>query len=181
MEQTLRTLLRHTTPSSITKFLYRSLGIGTATIILWENVFMFQASEGPSMYPTFSPRGDCLLVSKLHKYGRGIEVGDVVRFYHPHFLGANAAKRVIGLPGDYVCREGVLSEDVGGEGKMIRVPEGHVYVAGDNLPWSRDSRTYGPLPMGLINGKVIARIWPPTKMKWVENTLKPVEEGKGAQ
>ncbi len=73
------------------------------------------------MYPTFSPRGDYLLVSKMHKYGRGIEVGDVVRFYHPSFLGVNGAKRVIGLPGDFVCRDEVLSTGVGGNGEMIRV------------------------------------------------------------
>ncbi|KAL4943589.1 hypothetical protein BDV06DRAFT_221046 [Aspergillus oleicola] len=177
MENLLRSLLRNTSPSTIFTFLYRTAGLSTFTILLWENVAMFQLSEGPSMYPTFSPRGDYLLVSRLHKYGRGVEVGDVVRFYHPHFLGAHAAKRVVGLPGDFVCREEALSETVGGSGKMIRVPEGHVYLAGDNLPWSRDSRTYGPLPMGLINGKIIARVWPPTKMKWVENTLKPVDEG----
>ncbi len=56
------------------------------------------------------------------------------------------------------------------------MPEGHVYVGGDNLPWSRDSRNYGPLPMGLINGKVIARIWPLSKIQWVENSLKSAQE-----
>lgn len=73
------------------------------------------------MYPTFNPRGDYLLVSRLHKHGRGIEVGDVVRFYHPSFLGMHGAKRVVGLPGDFVCRDHPLSTDVGGSGEMIRV------------------------------------------------------------
>lgn len=73
------------------------------------------------MYLTFSPRGDYLLVSKMHKYGRAIEVGDVVRFYHPSFLGVNGAKRVIGLPGDFVCRDEALSTGVGANGEMIRV------------------------------------------------------------
>ncbi|KAL4779487.1 peptidase S24/S26A/S26B/S26C [Aspergillus varians] len=175
MESLLRHLLRTTNPRSIFRITYYTLGAGTAAALFWENVLMFQLSEGPSMYPTFSPRGDYLLVSKMHKYGRGVEVGDVVRFYHPSFLGVNGAKRVIGLPGDFVCRDEALSREAGGSGEMIRVPEGHVYLGGDNLPWSRDSRNYGPLPMGLINGKIIARIWPLSKAQWVENTLKPVE------
>lgn len=59
-----------------------------------------------------------------------------------------------------------------------KVPEGHVFVAGDNLPWSRDSRNYGPVPMGLINGKIIARVWPWSKMQWVENNLQPAEQSE---
>lgn len=37
---------------------------------------------------------------------------------------------------------------------MIQVPRGHVYVVGDNLHHSRDSRMFGPLPLALIKGKV---------------------------
>ncbi|KAL4920487.1 peptidase S24/S26A/S26B/S26C [Aspergillus aurantiobrunneus] len=177
MERLLRHILRTTTPLSALRVTYYTLGTTCAAALLWENIAMFQLSEGPSMYPTFSPRGDYLLVSKMHKYGRGIEVGDVVRFYHPSFLGVNGAKRVLGLPGDFVCRDEALGVTAGESGEMIRVPEGHVYLGGDNLPWSRDSRNYGPLPMGLINGKIVARIWPPSKVQWVENTLKPVEGG----
>lgn len=121
MESLFRHLLRTTTPRSILRLTYYTAGAGAAAALFWENVLMFQLSEGPSMYPTFSPRGDYLLVSKMHKYGRGIEVGDVVRFYHPSFLGVNGAKRVIGLPGDFVCRDEALSTGVGGNGEMIRV------------------------------------------------------------
>ncbi len=38
-----------------------------------------------------------------------------------------------------------------------QVPKGHCYIVGDNLPWSRDSRDFGPIPLGLIKGKVIAK------------------------
>ncbi|KAI9371840.1 peptidase S24/S26A/S26B/S26C [Aspergillus egyptiacus] len=179
----LRSLLRATTPRSTLRMTYYTISAFCAGALFWENVLTWQLSEGPSMYPTYNPRGDYLLISRLHKHGRGIEVGDVVRFYHPSFLGVCGAKRVIGMPGDFVCRDEPLSNTVGGKGdghghggEMIRVPEGHVYVVGDNLPWSRDSRNFGPLPMGLINGKVIARIWPLSKIGWAENTLKPVVE-----
>ncbi|KAK5083626.1 Mitochondrial inner membrane peptidase complex subunit [Lithohypha guttulata] len=39
------------------------------------------------------------------------------------------------------------------EPEMIQIPEGHVWVEGDNLAWSRDSRFFGPLPMALIKGR----------------------------
>jgi signal peptidase I len=35
----------------------------------------------------------------------------------------------------------------------IRVPEGHVYVAGDNRPGSDDSRYWGALPVGDVLGR----------------------------
>ena len=53
------------------------------------------------------------------------------------------------------------------------MPEGHCWVLGDNLPESRDSRVYGPLPLALITGKVVAKYWPLNEMKWLKNTLQP--------
>lgn len=73
------------------------------------------------MIPTFSVRGDWLLISRRHDYGKNIKVGDVVRFSHPSFLGVNGAKRVIGMPGDFVCKDPVYSTDVGASNEMIQV------------------------------------------------------------
>lgn len=43
----------------------------------------------------------------------------------------------------------------------IVVPDGHLWVEGDN-PWnSNDSRNYGPVPASLIVGRVVCRVWPP--------------------
>lgn len=41
---------------------------------------------------------------------------------------------------------------------FIQVPIGHVYLEGDNPYNSTDSRTYGPVPVGLIKGKVICKL-----------------------
>lgn len=57
----------------------------------------------------------------------------------------------------------------------LQIPEGHCWLAGDNAPESRDSRDYGPLPLALVKGKVIARIWPLSECKWIENGLQPVQ------
>jgi len=87
------------------------------------------------------------------------------------FVEQESCKRVIGMPGDYVLRDPHLSSSVGGapvsgiqeevtdavreEPVMVQVPEGHVWVAGDNLSYSRDSRFYGPVPMALIQGRTL--------------------------
>lgn len=44
--------------------------------------------------------------------------------------------------------------------KMIYVPKGHVWLEGDNSENSIDSRTYGPVPMGLIQSRAIVRLYP---------------------
>ncbi|KAI1958427.1 hypothetical protein LOZ58_005159 [Ophidiomyces ophidiicola] len=138
-----------------------------------EHAYELQLSSGPSMYPTIHFKGDYLLISKYYKYGRRVEVGDIVTFKHPSYL-MMAAKRVTGLPGDYVV---IDPEDQSGSlAKMIQVPEGHIMVTGDNLPWSRDSRDFGPLPMGLITGKVIAKVWAPLNYQRIENSLMHTEQ-----
>lgn len=43
----------------------------------------------------------------------------------------------------------------------LQVPAGHVWLEGDNLENSCDSRDFGPVPQGLIRGRVICKVWPP--------------------
>ncbi|KAF1815282.1 signal peptidase-like protein I, partial [Eremomyces bilateralis CBS 781.70] len=123
---------------------------------------------GPSMLPLLPVSDSAVWISRKYRRGRGIQVGDVISFAHP--IGDyNAIKRVVGMPGDFVLRD-TPGE---GEGMMIQVPRGHCYVVGDNLPWSRDSRMLGPIPLALIQGKVNATLWPFTRIGRVENGLAP--------
>ncbi|MCJ1309715.1 hypothetical protein MMC25_003375 [Agyrium rufum] len=127
-------------------------------------------TAGPSMLPTINVRKDYVLISRLHRRGRGIEVGDVVGALHPTFPGVEISKRVLGMPGDFIVTE---AEGMP-KGSMIQIPEGHCWLEGDNKPYSRDSRIFGPVPLALIRGKVIARVRPLSQMKWMKNTLQPV-------
>lgn len=87
-------------------------------------------------------------------------------------------KRVIGLPGEHVeikdgkvyingeeLKEEYLSDDVitndnGGVFTDIVVPEGTVFVLGDNRTESSDSRRFGCIPFEKIESKVLFRFWP---------------------
>lgn len=92
-------------------------------------------------------------------------------------------KRVIGLPGDHIeikygkvyingeeYKEDYISQALktdmalGGEFYDIIVPEGHVYVLGDNRIASVDSRRFGCIPISKIEGKVVVRWWPMEKI-----------------
>jgi mitochondrial inner membrane protease subunit 1 len=44
------------------------------------------------------------------------------------------------------------------DGDHVRIPRGHVWLSGDNLSNSTDSRAYGPVPLALVKGKVLARV-----------------------
>ena len=121
MSTLFRRALRRATRGAVIRVALDGLGVFCAGTLICEHFYTVQRSEGPSMYPTFSTRGDWLLISRRHDHGKNIQVGDVVRFYHPTFLGVNGAKRVIGLPGDFVCKDPVLSPEVGTEGEMVQV------------------------------------------------------------
>lgn len=81
-----------------------------------------------------------------------LSIGDVVVLQHPNRKGT-ICKRVVGLPGDTVLRPGR-------KGGLLVIPDGHLWVEGDNPSNSSDSRTYGTIPMALLRGRVLCRIWP---------------------
>lgn len=49
----------------------------------------------------------------------------------------------------------------------VRVPEGHIYVLGDNTRSSLDSRYWGAVPDSRLKGKAFIRYWPFNKMKFI--------------
>jgi inner membrane protease subunit 1 len=54
------------------------------------------------MLPTFEIVDEVLLISRWHRHGRSVQVGDLVVYKIPIEPNADGVKRVIGLPGDYV-------------------------------------------------------------------------------
>lgn len=127
-----------------------------------------------SMQPTLAPGDRVLLAPHVPDPPA---IGDVVVFWEPG-TDQLSVKRVIGAAGDTVAledgrlrRNGRMVEepyaDLGGAGSTyfgpVRVPEGTTFVMGDNRGVSVDSRSYGPVEQIRIVGRVVARVWPPTR------------------
>ncbi|OMO92607.1 Polyprenyl synthetase [Corchorus olitorius] len=114
---------------------------------------------GPSMLPTLNLTGDIVLAEHLsHRIGK-VGSGDVVVVRSPLDPRKTLTKRIVAMEGDKVTFLPDPSRSYAS--RSVVVPKGHVWIQGDNMYASTDSRHYGPVPYGLITGKVFLRVWPP--------------------
>ena len=135
--------------------------------------------DGPSMRPTLESE-ERLVVNKFIYRFRPPEKGEVLVFQYPRDPSRDFIKRVIATPGDTIeIREGrvlvndqLLTEDyilekTRSEYPKSTVPEGRVFVMGDNRNNSEDSRfaDVGFVPYDLIKGKAMIVFWPISQYK----------------
>lgn len=113
---------------------------------------------GPSMLPTLANDGEVVVIDKLstrlNPYN--IQRGELLILLSPLDPQRTICKRVAGLPGDIICVD--PTGEAAPSTEHVKIPKGHVWIMGDNAEASRDSRTYGPAPIGLIQGKLRARV-----------------------
>ena len=155
--------------------------VGAILVAFLVKTFLVQAFEipSPSMEMTLV-KGDRVLVNKLSYDLHDVNRGDVIVFTRPASLSGgpddpkDLIKRVIGRPGDTVqsrdgkvyvngrlleepyLQKGVVTD---GMDEPVTVPEGHVWVMGDNRGDSADSRVFGPVPEDTIVGRAFMRMW----------------------
>ena len=110
--------------------------------------------------------------------GRPPAQGDVVVFSPPDSPDTPFVKRVIALPGETVAVRGgrvyvdgrPIAEPYVAEparylypreGRDLVVPDGMVFVLGDNRNSSRDSHAFGPISLDSVIGQAVVAYWPP--------------------
>jgi signal peptidase I len=151
--------------------------------------------SGPSMETTlFQPNR--VLVNKLSYRFGDIDRGDVVVFDRVTSNGRSVQhddliKRVVGLPGEtvairscnvfiddklleesYLPKRDLEQTDLVARCRQpemapVEVPEGQVFVLGDNRPQSMDSRVFGPVDKKSIVGRAFVVIWPISRWRWL--------------
>jgi signal peptidase I len=162
-----------------------ALVIGGALLVaLVVRTFLVQAFWIPSasMEPTLH-EGDRVLVNKLSYDLHDVHHGDVIVFErpdepsdvpHPEDEIQDLIKRVIALPGDVIeARDGIvyINDEPLEESYLApdtpttdlprqEIPEGKVFVMGDNRTNSHDSRRFGPVDESSIVGRAFLRIYP---------------------
>lgn len=129
--------------------------------------------SGLSMEPHIRSGEYVLINTFAYRFGPPHR-GDIVAFRHDSDTRALFIKRVIGLPGDRIRIDGgrvfvdgakldepyVLHPDDRSFGEIV-IPDGDIYVLGDNRAESEDSRAFGPVSDASLVGRAIAGIWPP--------------------
>jgi signal peptidase I len=136
--------------------------------------------DGASMEPSLFS-GEYVIVSKLsYRLGRP-QRGDIIVFHFPRDPKEEYIKRVIGLPGDqvvisdgFVYVNGQRLDEVYLRAKPNysgnwTVPEGQLFVLGDNRNNSSDSHNWGTVPMDYVVGKAVLVYWPPPAWGLIEH------------
>ena len=157
-----------------------------ALITVGLRMFVFVPYEIPSgsMEETIMP-GDMVFSEKISYHMRSPERGDIVTFADPEVAGRTLIKRVIATEGQtvdledgHVYVDGVELDEpyVGGKQSYplartaadvevefpYLVPEGCIWVMGDNREASQDSRYFGAIPISSITGRAAMIYWPPS-------------------
>ena len=130
--------------------------------------------DGPSMRPTLQ-HAQRLVVNKFIYHFRAPEKGEVLIFRYPKDPSRDFIKRVIAVPGDTIeikdgnvfvngelQNEDYILSKCRGDYPKSTIPEGHIFVMGDNRNNSEDSRfpDVGFVPFDLIKGKAMLVFWP---------------------
>jgi signal peptidase I len=117
---------------------------------------------GNSMWPTLHD-GQRVLVDLWYYRLTGLHHYDLVVIHHGD---ENWVKRLVALPGDRIALFSSPDGEVLGiqnlrpgqapppHSRLLTIPAEHLYILGDNMAISKDSRITGPLPLSELLGVV---------------------------
>ncbi len=143
----------------------RSLAKVLGAVLLFR-AFVAQAYYIPSesMTPTLAV-GDRIFVDRVSYRLRAPARGEVVVFDHPRQHGTDLVKRVVAVGGDRVeGKDGTVwvngrASGASSDFPALEVPADNLFVMGDNRDNSSDSRVWGLVPLGLVEGRARLVWW----------------------
>lgn len=125
--------------------------------------------------------GDTIFSERVSYYMRDPAPGDIITFQDPEIPNRVLIKRCIAVGGQTVDMrdgalyiDGVLQDEPYTNGALTypltrtladisypyTVPQGSVWVMGDNRMNSQDSRYFGPIPQSTVMGRAFMVYWP---------------------
>jgi signal peptidase I len=129
--------------------------------------------------------GDHILMNRMGYWFSRVQRGDVVSFHPPGNRKEVYLKRAVAVGGDRIeIRDGIVYVNGGRisepyvqhmcarcvpSNMQLRVPEGSLFVMGDNRELSEDSRVFGTVPESAVVGRPVMVLWSfsiPTE-KWM--------------
>uniref|UniRef100_A0A914QGU8 Mitochondrial inner membrane protease subunit 2 n=1 Tax=Panagrolaimus davidi TaxID=227884 RepID=A0A914QGU8_9BILA len=138
----------------ITKRIGKVFGIISLPIAFCETIGHPASVVGASMEPTLRGndarwwKNDIVWLSKIHKFPKN---GEIFTYISPRDPKVHHVKRVTATPGEII--------DVRNRPPMPLGPLEY-WMLSDNAIVGEDSRYYGPVNIGLFQGKVVFILWP---------------------
>ncbi|KDQ64885.1 hypothetical protein JAAARDRAFT_116588 [Jaapia argillacea MUCL 33604] len=135
-------------------------------IVFSKYFYSLRSVKGMSMQPTLNPDisqwRDVVLLDHYSTRVKGLyRRGDVVTVWSPMEPGVLLIKRIIALGGDKVKTLPPYPDT------EITVPEGHAWVEGDEPFRSDDSNKFGPVPLALLDSRLLLIVWPFARIGFV--------------
>ena len=154
-------------------------------VFVYGHIFRIQMVSGPSMEPSFYNGERVISTYNIDDIKRGdVIICDIDKETFDEAEDVHIIKRIVGMPGDKIkwqngllyingddIYENYISKSTGKgfdgnffyyqDGKKIScgdtIPEGYVFVLGDNRGDSKDSRDLGLIPVSKIRGIVVLK------------------------
>ena len=160
--------------------LLETVGLAVILFVIINTISARVRVDGLSMTPTLQ-NGEFVLVNRL-AYQLGTPVrGDIIVFRSVNQPDLDLIKRIIGTPGDTIT---IGSDRVVVDGTTLiepyikaeptysghwTVPDGYLFVLGDNRNNSEDSHVWGLLPIRNVIGKALLIYWPPPEWAMIDH------------
>ena len=160
--------------------LFETVGLAVILFLVINSVSARVRVDGVSMLPTLQ-NGEFVLVNKLAYRTGTPSRGDIIVFRSTTTTDLDLIKRIMGIPGDKISIHNgqvlingqTLSEPyINAVPNYVgdwQVPDGYLFVLGDNRNDSSDSHLWGFLPEKNVIGKALVIYWPPPEWAMIDH------------